>query len=238
MNHAMHHMPAMGSLSLTAAFVAGVAGSVHCVAMCGGISAALGMRARRAGMTSRNAVCHTAVQQAGRLASYTVAGGVCGGFGGVLAALLDLDQVALAVRILAGCLLIAMALRVLLGWRLLNGIESWGARFWSRIAPLARRTTGSGFGSSLLLGMLWGWLPCGLIYSMLMFATMSGSPQAGGATMLLFGLGTLPAMFGGGLIGARVGHLTMARGLNKAAGALLLVFGILTVLGPLLHSHH
>jgi len=238
MDHAMHHLSAMGNMSLAAAFIAGVAGSVHCLAMCGGISGALGMRSRQLGVAPGRAFWHAVCHQAGRLASYSIAGILCGGFGGALAALFDLDRIALAVRILAGLLLIAMSLRVLLGWRLLGGIERLGAHLWSRLAPLARRTGAQGLGSSLLFGMIWGWLPCGLVYSMLMFATMSGSAELGGATMLLFGLGTLPAMLGGSLISAKVWRLIMARGLNTAAGVLLFAFGILTVLGPMYHAHH
>jgi sulfite exporter TauE/SafE len=242
-DHAMHHMAAAGNISLAAAFIGGFAGSVHCLAMCGGISGALALHSRRVGSAARRAVLHGACHQAGRLTSYTVAGMLCGGFGSALMALMDLSRVALAVRVAAGLLLIAMSLRVLLGWRLLGVIERWGARFWSRLAPLARAVgpgaVGSrGLGSALLLGMIWGWLPCGLVYSMLMFAAMSGGPVAGGAIMLLFGLGTLPAMFGGGWAGGHAWRLSTARGLHTAAGALLFVFGLITVLGPLGHLHH
>ena len=90
----------------------------------------------------------------------------------------------------------------------------------------------------LLLGMLWGWLPCGFIYSMLIFAALAGSAAQAAAMMLCFGLGTAPAVFGASMLSAQLGRVTVARGLNKVAGWLLLVFGALTLLGPLSHAHH
>lgn len=225
-------------LSLAAAFAAGAAGSLHCVAMCGGISGALGMRARRLGRGAGRAGAHAACYQVGRLLSYAAAGALCGAFGGVLVALLDLQSIAAAMRIVAGLLLIALGMRVLFGWRLLGGMERLGARLWALVAPLARRQRGTGLGGSMLLGMVWGWLPCGLIYSMLLFATLAGGAPQGAATLLCFGLGTLPAMLGGSLLTGQAPRFMTARGLHAAAGVLLLFFGLATAMGPFWHGGH
>jgi uncharacterized protein len=225
------------SLSLAAAFAAGIAGSVHCVAMCGGISGALGMRAQRLGAAPGHARLHAVCYQIGRIASYATAGAVCGTFGGALGALLDLQGIAAGMRLAAGLLLIALSLRVLLGWHLLDPLERAGALLWSRLAPLARGRAFSGITGSLLLGMLWGWMPCGLIYSMLLFATLAGGAVPGAAAMALFGLGTLPAMLGGGLLTTHAWRWKAARGVHAGAGLLLLVFGIATLLAPLWHMH-
>jgi sulfite exporter TauE/SafE len=229
---------ASGQISLAAAFVAGVAGSVHCLAMCGGLSGALGMRARRLGKARGQALLHAASSQAGRIFSYSIAGLLCGSAGRLLTSLLDLARVALIVRIAAGLLLIAIALRVLLGWRLLGSLERWGGRLWVKLAPLARASDPANLSTSVLLGMIWGWLPCGLLYSMLIFSALTGSAFQGAATMLLFGLGTWPAMLGGSLFSARIGRVTTARGMNAIAGWLLFAFGVITVLAPLQHAHH
>ena len=229
---------ATGQISLAAAFVAGVAGSVHCVAMCGGLSGALGMRARRIGQAPKRAFLHAAGSQAGRIISYSVAGLICGAAGSMLTSLLDLARVAILARIMAGLLLIAIALRILLGWRLLGSVEHWGARLWAKLAPLARSTQSASLSSSVLLGMIWGWLPCGLVYSMLAFAALTGSPLQGAATMLMFGLGTWPAMLGGSLFSAQFWRIAMARRMNAAAGMLLLAFGLITIIAPLQHAHH
>lgn len=229
---------ATGQITLAAAFIAGAAGSVHCLAMCGGLSGALGMRARRMGKSPRLALLHAASSQTGRIASYTAAGLICGSAGGVLTSLLDLARIAVLVRIMAGLLLIAIAMRVLLGWRLLGPLERWGGRLWAWLSPLANNSNGGSLGSSLILGMIWGWLPCGLVYSMLVFAALTGSARQGGATMLLFGLGTWPAMLCGSLFSSRIWRMTMARGMNAAAGLLLFAFGVITVTAPLRHVHH
>jgi sulfite exporter TauE/SafE len=225
-------------LTLSAAVVVGVAGSVHCLAMCGGISGALGMRTRAAAGAA-GATRHAATYQAGRLASYTLAGAIVGASGGFLSAMFDLERLAVIARIMAGLLLVAVALNTLLRWRPLARLERLGGRLWSRLAPLARKLPSHGLLGSLLLGMLWGWLPCGFVYSMLMFAALSGGAVQGAAMMLCFGLGTAPAVLGAGMLSARLGRVSIAYGLNRAAGWLLLIFGIVTALAPFgPHSHH
>jgi sulfite exporter TauE/SafE len=234
----IHSMTAAAPIGLLAAFVAGVAGSVHCLAMCGGLSGALGMRARKLGASPARTFLHNGSYQIGRVGSYALAGALCGSFGGLLATLLDLSSVTRGLRIVAGLLLITISLRVLVGWRAFAGLEHLGAKLWMRLSPLARPIQRNHLGGSLLLGALWGWLPCGMVYSMLLFAALSGSALQGAATMLMFGVGTWPAMLGGSLLSAQVWRLSAARAMHTVAGALLLVFGVLTVLAPLQHVHH
>jgi uncharacterized protein len=234
----MHHLvAAAGPISLFAAFLAGMAGSVHCLAMCGGISGALGMRARRNGAGHGKALAHAVTYQIGRIASYSVAGALVGGFGGILQATFDFNRVAVVSRILAGFVLFLAAIGVLFKWRPLAPLEVLGGRLWIHVAPAARAIPATGLRGSLLLGMVWGWLPCGLIYSMLLIAALAGGPLQGAATMLCFGAGTAPAVLAIGMFGGHLWRVAMARGLNLAAGSLLMVFGLLTMLGPLsLHS--
>ena len=234
----IHSMTAAAPIGLAAAFVAGVAGSVHCLAMCGGLSGALGMRSRKLGASPARTFLHNAAYQIGRVGSYMTAGALCGSFGALLATLLDLSSLTRGLRVVAGLLLIAISLRVLVGWRLFGGLERLGAKFWMRLSPLARPIQQNHLGGSLLLGALWGWLPCGMVYSMLLFAALSGSALQGAATMLMFGVGTWPAMLGGSLLSAQLWRVSAARGFHTAAGALLLVFGVLTVIAPLQHAHH
>ncbi len=236
----MHHLMAVaGPISVLAAFVAGAAGSVHCVAMCGGMSGALGMRARRRGATSGQAFVHGLTYQAGRITSYSLAGALAGSFGGLLQATFDVDKAALVARSLAGLVLILAAVGVLSKWRPLSRWELLGARLWKHLAPVARAIPAGGLRGSLLLGMLWGWLPCGLVYSMLLVAALAGGPLMGAATMLSFGLGTAPAVLATGLLGGQVWRVAAARRLNLAAGSILLIFGLLTMLAPLSgHAHH
>lgn len=232
-----HHLAAAGPISLAAAFAAGLAASLHCVAMCGGIAGALGLRARLGGEEPRRAALHAVIQQVGRIASYALAGAVCGSLGGTVAQQFDLPRAALVLRAAAGLLLIAMSLRVLLGWRVLEGVERLGGRVWGRLTPRLRARRFSGWGGALLLGALWGWLPCGLVYSMLVFAALSGGAGEGATTMLLFGVGTLPALLAASLAGAQARRFAPAARMHAAAGVMLLLFGLLSILGPLLMSH-
>jgi sulfite exporter TauE/SafE len=237
MQHLMHHAALGDPVSLSAAFVVGMAGSVHCLAMCGGISGALGMRARGAA-TPQRAATLTTCYQVGRLTSYSLAGAIVGAFSELMQGMFELNRVALIARILAGLVLVSVGTGVLFKWRPLAILERLGGRLWRHMAPLARLIPPQGVAGSLLLGMLWGWLPCGFIYSMLIFAALKGGALQSAAMMLFFGLGTAPAVFGAGMLGAQFGRFSVVRGLHTVAGWLLLAFGALTIYGPLSPAHH
>lgn len=233
-----HLMPMSGSLSLWAAFLAGVAGSVHCLAMCGGVSGALVLRVRRSGAAAGRTVTHALTYQLGRLASYGLAGALGGSLIGAVPALFEFQPLGLVLRSLAGLVLIGAAIGVLFTWRPLARIEQLGGRLWRHITPLTRSIPADRIAGSFLLGMLWGWLPCGMVYSMVLVAALSGTAAKGAATMLCFGLGTLPAVLSAGLASAQLLRLNAGRRLNTVFGALLLVLGIVTVVAPWsVHAH-
>ncbi len=230
----MHMAAVCNPVSLSAAFMVGLAGSTHCLAMCGGISGALGMRARRVsagGRTSGLALSH----QIGRLTSYTVAGAIVGSCSKLILSVFDIDALAVMARLLAGSILLAIAANLLFKWNSIGLLERPGSRLWRRLAPLASRIPSQGAAGSLLLGMLWGWLPCGFVYSVLIFAALQGSALQGAAMMLFFGLGTLPALLGVGIVSSALGGVSR---FTQVTGWALLVCGVLTILGPLNHLHH
>ncbi len=195
------------------------------------------MRARGAA-TAQRAATVTACYQVGRLTSYTLAGALVGAFSGLLQGMFDLERAALIARILAGLVLICVGAGVLFKWRPLAVLERLGGRGWRHLAPLARFIPPQGVAGALLLGMLWGWLPCGFVYSMLIFAALQGGALQSAAMMLFFGLGTAPAVFGAGLLSAQFGRFSVVRGLHTAAGWVLVAFGALTIVGPLNPAHH
>ena len=225
----MHHAGTCDPVSLSAAFAVGIAGSVHCLAMCGGIAGALGMRAS----ATTRAPLISASYQIGRIGSYTLAGAIVGACSGLIQDLFDPDHVVLVARSLAGLVLIGVGLSVLRRWRPMAGLERLGGRLWRHAAPLARAIPPQGVVGAILLGMLWGWLPCGFIYSMLIFAALKGGALQAAAMMLCFGLGTAPAVLGAALAATHARRFAWARGLNTAAGWLLLAFGAITIAGPL-----
>ncbi|HZF26046.1 MAG TPA: sulfite exporter TauE/SafE family protein [Steroidobacteraceae bacterium] len=224
-------------LSGAAAFVAGLAGSGHCLAMCGGVAGALGMRAQARGASAIQAALHAIGYQLGRIGSYTLAGALCGTFGRVLARVFDVIHAQSVLRIAAGVLLIAIALRILVGWRLLDGLERLGGRFWSRLMFAIRTGATASPANPVLLGMLWGWLPCALTYSMLLLAMLTANGGAGALTMFLFGLGTLPSMLGSSLMGSQLMRIAAARSWRTVIGLSLAAFGLWTLLAPFRHVH-
>ncbi|HEX2493047.1 MAG TPA: sulfite exporter TauE/SafE family protein, partial [Steroidobacter sp.] len=180
------------TISISAAFIAGLAGSAHCFGMCGGIAGALGMRARTTGHTAAAALFNAGGYHTGRIGGYTFAGLLFGFAGARLQSILDMLRIGAALRVASGVLLILLALRILIRWNALAVLERLGARFWSKLQPLAHQAaTSSRCGQALLLGFLWGWLPCGLVYSMLMFAAMGAGALHGASVMAAFGAGTL-----------------------------------------------
>ncbi|MDE2305814.1 MAG: sulfite exporter TauE/SafE family protein [Gammaproteobacteria bacterium] len=224
-------------IALVAAWVAGLASSGHCLVMCGGLSAALGMRTRQQGLSPPRALAQALGYQVGRVASYALAGALCGAFGGTLAALVNLAGVARALRVAAGLVLIALAVQIAFRRRGFAAAERLGARFWGRLAPLAVSTRAKRPGASLLLGAIWGFMPCGMVYSMLAFAALTGGALRGAATMAAFGLGTWPAVFGGSLVSAQLWRFARTQGLHALAGALLMVLGAITAIAPFVPMH-
>ncbi len=222
-------------LTWLAALTIGLVGSGHCLGMCGGIAGALGMSARQAAPGAAGTAAYTLLFNLGRVASYTLIGGLAGLLGKAFGAGLDVPTWSAVTRSLTGLVMIAIGLQLVFRWRLLGFVERSGARFWSKLAPLAHRLMPVRRpADALLLGMLWGWLPCGLVYSVLLMALMTGNPVHSAALMAAFGIGTLPSMTATGLASSRLNPAARP-GLRRLAGVLLLVFGIWTAASPLSH---
>jgi hypothetical protein len=163
----------------------------------------------------------------GRIVGYGVAGAIVGGFGALL---LQLGSVQTAQRVLYGLAGLAMILLGLyLGgwWRILGAIERLGLHLWRRLEPLGRRLLPvRRIPDALLLGFLWAWIPCGLVYSVLITAVSTGNPLDGALLMLAFGAGTLPNLLGIGLLAGAAARLAERPWLRQAAGLLVIGFGV------------
>ena len=213
---------------LAAAATLGLAGSVHCLGMCGGIAAAAGTRADSAGAGFAGLTFNL-----GRLASYALLGTLAGALTGLALGAIPVRPLAVALRALAGLLMLGMGLSLLTGRDLL-AFERLGARVWARLRPLAGRALALPVPLRFAgLGLWWGFLPCGLVYSALALAAASGSAATGAATMLAFGAGTLPAMLAVTLAGAAFTRRLSGLRTRRAAGALMIVFATWTALGTL-----
>jgi sulfite exporter TauE/SafE len=202
----------------------GLVGSTHCVAMCGGI-VALSRAARREPSlpvvdVPRRAWPITAAQHTGRLASYAAAGALAGGAGR-----LAISGWQNALELLAGAAMVGLGLFLVGLLPSFSSVETIGAPLWRALRPIGQRllplrTPWHG----LAFGALWGWLPCGLVYSALPLAVLAGSASAGALVMVAFGAGTLPALVAVGAI-VRLGLLLRAPKLRVAAGALVTMVG-------------
>jgi len=224
------------SMSLGAALLAGVAASGHCVAMCGGVAGALAMRNRDAGTGAR--IANALAYNLSRVASYTVAGAIAGLLGGALLQAVNVGALVVTFRTLSGLIMLAAAGKLLFGWRLLDPIEAAGSSLWRRVAPWAgRQGHTAGLRGAVGLGLAWGWLPCGMTYSMLLLAATSASAPMGAAVMLAFGAGTLPSMVTATVAFDRAARILSRRAaVKQVAGLLLLVFGLWTAGYALYHA--
>lgn len=213
------------SLSLMTAFMVGLLGGVHCLSMCGGIVAALS-----AGRGQSAPPSHLLAYNLGRIASYSLAGAIMGGLGVLLVSWLPL---AVAQRLLLG---LAGVVMVLLGfylsgwWRILGHVETLGRRFWRYLEPWGRRWIPPRTPlQALMVGAIWGWLPCGLVYSLLISATASGGPLSGALVMLAFGLGTLPNLLLLGSLAGASARLLDSLWVRRVAGLVVMAFGLLSL---------
>ena len=214
---------------LSAALLAGLLGSAHCLGMCGGIS---GLFAVNAGVaTLRTQVPFALTYNAGRVVSYAILGSIVGLFGSVIVK--ASPSVAVGIRLASGIIIILVGLKVAFDVRWLNAIERMGATLWSRISPAAKGLVPvTSLPRALGLGLLWGWLPCGLVYSVLMIAATSAKPMSGAAVMVAFGIGTMPAMVMTGLGAARLAELMRRRSARLGMGLLIVAMGVLTMISP------
>ncbi len=217
--------------SYAAAFVVGLLGGVHCVGMCGGIVAALSFGLAESRRSDPRAMLPLLMAyNLGRIASYGLAGLLAGGLGMLLATSLPVWYAQRALLLLAGLFMLGLGLYLGGWWFGLNRIEHLGGALWRRIEPLARRWLPVRSPSqALVLGALWGWVPCGLVYSALVWALSAGSPLRGAGLMLAFGLGTLPNLLLMGIAAGSLAGWLRRRGVRQAAGGMVAGFGLFTL---------
>ena len=216
--------------ALTTALLAGLFGSAHCLGMCGGISGLFALHSSVRGL--RRQLPMALVYNAGRLVSYTVLGTAVAALGARIGSLAP--ALAGPVRLVAGAVIILIGLQIAFNVRALGFLERMGSVAWSRISPLAGRLFPvNSLPRALGLGLLWGLLPCGLVYSVLLVAATSTRAADGALIMLAFGIGTAPAMLLTGLGAARLAQLMQDRRTRLGAGLLIVMLGILTLVMPI-----
>ncbi|OHC64079.1 MAG: cytochrome biogenesis protein [Pseudomonadales bacterium RIFCSPLOWO2_02_FULL_63_210] len=222
-------MPELAPLLLSA-LILGLLGGGHCLGMCGGLMGALTLAIPAEQRAQRLQLL--LAYNFGRIFSYALAGLLLGMAGWALAN----SPAAMLLRVVAALLLIAMGLYLAGWWSGLTRIEALGRGLWRYIQPLTRRFMPvTSLPRALLLGGLWGWLPCGLVYSTLLWSASQGDALDSAALMLAFGIGTMPVLLATGMAAERVTALLRKQGVRMAGGLLVILFGLWTLPGP--HQH-
>lgn len=227
-------------LGFGAAIIVGLLGSSHCIGMCGGIVAALNMGvSENINQRPEALFVYHLGYNAGRIISYMLVGLLAGSLG---AGLLRLGLNPVAGQLLAAAFMIALGLYLADWWRGLALLEKLGSRLWRHIQPL-----GQGLFpiqnplQAMLLGLLWGWLPCGLVYSVVAWSLTTGNALDGAKLMLGFGIGTLPALLIAGNALNYFRHWARSPLLRVTAGIMVIAFGIYSGISgftQLQHHHH
>ena len=214
----------MLELSLASAFLVGLLGGGHCAGMCGGIVGAVSLSLPG----SRPRIGFLLVYNLGRIASYGAAGLLAGAIG---ASSFFLDHVLPVERVLyalASVMLILLGLYLAGIWRGVVVLETVGGKLWRQVQPWSKRFLPvRTLPQALALGSIWGWLPCGLVYSVVVAALATGSPWHGGALMLAFGLGTLPALLAMGMAAVRMRAVLQHVWVRRLSGLVVIGFGLL-----------
>ena len=218
----------MHEFTYITAFTVGLMGGVHCVGMCGGIVAALSFADNQGAGRSKTGLFFLLLgYNGGRLFSYTLIGALMGGFGWLLTDGSGVRFFQLGLQWLAAVFMLLMGLYISGWWMVLGRLEKTGSIMWRYIQPVAQTLLPvKGPGSAFVLGTLWGWLPCGLVYSVLVWSVSRASIYEGGLLMLCFGLGTLPNLMAMGLFASQLKRVVQHPWVRRAAGSLVIMFAL------------
>lgn len=222
-------------LTITAAFMLGVFGTVHCIGMCGGIIGALSLGLPQKIREQRlRLLLFVTTYNIGRVFSYTLAGLIAGAIGAELFSAMGLSQGHKILQVLGISMMIAAGL-YLAGWLpQLALIEKLGAPIWKRLEPIGRRLMPvDTYPKALFYGTVWGWLPCGLVYYVLIWALSSGSAVEGASMMLAFGAGTLPGLIATGAMASWITRFAQSPGTRRVVGVLIILMAVATLFVPM-----
>ncbi len=231
----------MAISALISAWLAGVLGGAHCLAMCGGFLAAFSAAGKPAGMPvlpARALALRQLPYNLGRITTYAVLGGAFGAVGGAAVVAADWLPLQRALFVVANVFLLALAAAIAWKTDAFSALQRAGVALFRRMAPVVGALAArDGIPARYLLGMVWGLVPCGLIYGVLPIALFAGGALEGAAVMLAFGLGTLPNLVAAGWFVARARTWLDGRVARYATAILLAAFAAVGIwralFGPL-----
>ncbi|MBS3953434.1 MAG: sulfite exporter TauE/SafE family protein [Methylomicrobium sp.] len=228
--------------SYLVSFLMGLLSSMHCIGMCGSIIGTLTLSLKPEIRNNKTRLLPYVLNyNLGRIFSYTVAGGLAGAVQFLL--MLPFGE-AIAYRLfqmLSAVIMIGAGFYIAGWFPRFAYIEKAGSRFWKLIEPYGRKLIPVKTRlQAFLFGMVWGWLPCGLIYAALALAATTSDITRSALTMLSFGMGTLPAVIGVGIMTGILTRLSRLRYFKQAVGLfmiLLALFAALPWLNPMRLQH-
>ena len=225
-----------------AAFIAGILGSIHCMSMCGGIACSAGyLDGKDADKRPSNEheikfvkkksspFLNTLKFNFGRILSYSLLGALFASVGHHIIHLSDSRSILSYFRYFSALLIALIGFKYLFGLQIIDQLEKGGYRIWSWLKTKFNINNYLSSSSLIPLGMVWGLLPCGLIYTMLISASSAGSVWGGSLIMFAFGLGTLPAMLSVSSIAKTLKESANNRWLKTVFGLSLLMLALVLV---------
>lgn len=213
----------MLELSLMSAFLVGLLGGGHCVGMCGGIVSAVSMHLPQ----HKTKLPFLLAYNTGRVLSYTLAGIIAGLVGATSFFLQHVLPVQHVLYGISSLMLVVLGLYLAGIWHGVIYLESAGKVIWKTLQPYSKHYIPvQNFKQAFILGILWGWLPCGLVYSVLIAAIATGHAINGGLLMLAFGLGTMPTLISMGMAAVKLKSILQNIWVRRVSGFLVLGFGL------------
>jgi len=226
-------------VTLTSAFLLGLFTTLHCVGMCGGIIGALslGLPAKIRDNKLR-LLLFVATYNVGRISSYALAGLIAGAIGSTAFTSAGFEQGHQILKYIAAAMMIAVGL-YLSGWLpQLANVERVGVPLWKKLEPIGRRLLPvSSPLKALAYGMIWGWLPCGMVYFILIWALSAANAIQGALLMLAFGLGTLPTLLAAGFMTSWITRFASNPKVRTIVGFLIIAMAIASLYIPMEHNN-
>ncbi|GEA50881.1 cytochrome biogenesis protein [Vibrio inusitatus NBRC 102082] len=214
----------MNNIDWLGAFLIGLAGAGHCMGMCGGIASAVALNGRK------NSFQITLLYNFGRISSYLLIGALVGGAVASSLTVFDSSHFLTVLRAIAAVMILLLGLYLAQWWNGLLKIEKMGQHLWKYLSPIAAKMIPlRSPWYAFPVGMVWGWIPCGMVYSMLSWAAVAGSATNGLLIMGCFGLGTLPAMILVGAGSAKYSQFFRSQIIRRVIGSLMIVYSIYSI---------
>jgi sulfite exporter TauE/SafE len=225
--------------TMLAAFIAGFLGSAHCLVMCTGIVATLNLNTKTSAPITHQSLRYNLLYNLGRIFSYSLGGALVAGLGVSLFWLTGLMRLRFVLQLASGLALFVLGVYIFLNRRGFAWLDVMGLYLWRRLAPLLKHVLPiTNPARAIAAGMLWGWLPCGMVYALLMMAWLSADVISGACIMVAFGLGTLPALLLTGVAIKHTRQILTSIWARRVGGLCVMVAGGLVTTAPWWLDHN